>query len=117
MSLPWAEEYKITGIPLSLLPYPDQPVHAILYEAARKFKRNGLIQFDHKMTYPEVRDRVDRLAAALWGLGMRKGERVATILPTSIQFVLADYAISRAGLVHIPSSSLEPMSTLEYKFR
>src|SRR4030042_1390764 len=116
-SLPWHKEYKITGIPKSLKPYPDKPVYEILYTAAKKFKKNGFIQFNHKMTYPEVKDRVDRLATALYNMGLRKGERIATILPTSIQFVIADYAISRAGLVHIPSSSLEPIPTLTHKFK
>ncbi len=116
-SLPWYKEYKITGIPVSLQPYPDKPVYEILYNAAEKYEKNGLIQYNFKMTYPEVKDKVDRLATALYNLGLHKGERVATILPTSIQFVLADYGISRAGLVHIPSSSLEPIPALEHKFR
>ncbi len=116
-TLPWTKEYRITGVPETLRPYPERPVHDILYEAAKKFRKNGLIQFDKMMTYPEVREKVDRFATALVRLGLKKGDRVATILPTSVQFVLADYAISRAGLVHIPSSSLEPLTTLEYKFR
>jgi acyl-CoA synthetase (AMP-forming)/AMP-acid ligase II len=116
-ALPWHKEYKITGIPVSLKPYPDKPVYEILYTAAKKFKNNGIIQFNHKMTYPQIKEKVDRLATALYKLGLRKGERVATILPTSLQFVIADYAISRAGLVQIPSSSLEPVPTLEHKFK
>jgi long-chain acyl-CoA synthetase len=116
-SLPWYKEYKIIGIPKTLQPYPDKPVYEILYSAAEKYKKNGLIQYDCKMTYPEVKDKVDRLATALYNLGLRKGERIATILPTSIQFVLADYGISRAGLVHIPGSSLEPIPALKHKFR
>ncbi len=116
-TLPWHKEYSVTGIPVTLQPYPDKPVYDILYTAAKKYKKNGLIQFNYKMAYPEVRDRVDRFATALCGLGLKKGDRVATILPTSIQFVLSDYALSRAGLVHIPSSSLEPIPTLEHKFR
>ncbi|MBN2158505.1 MAG: AMP-binding protein [Spirochaetes bacterium] len=115
--MPWHKEYKVTGIPASLKPYPDKPVYDILYTTAKKYKKNGLIQHNYKMTYPEVKDKVDRLATALNKLGLKKGERVATILPTSIQFVLADYGISRAGLAHIPSSSLEPIPTLEHKFK
>jgi long-chain acyl-CoA synthetase len=116
-SLPWHKEYRITGIPTTLKPYPDKPVYDILYNAAKKFKKNGLIQYNYKMTYPVVKDKVDRLATAFYNLGLKKGDRVATILPTSIQYILADYAISRAGLVHIPSSSLEPIPTLEHKFK
>ena len=114
--LPWFKEYKVFGIPETCEPYPDEPVYGILERAAKRFRKTGLIQLDHKMNYPQVKDHVDRLATALAGLGLKKGDRVATILPTSIQFVLADYAISRAGLVHIPSSSLEPLHTLEHKF-
>jgi long-chain acyl-CoA synthetase len=116
-SLPWEKEYKVVGIPKSLQPYPDQPVYDILYQTAKKYKKNGLIQFNTLMPYPEVKDKVDRLATALYNLGLKKGDRVATILPTSIQFMISDYAISRAGLVHIPSSSLEPVPTLEHKFK
>ena len=115
-SLPWHKEYTVTGIPASLKPYPDKPVYDLLYTTAKKYKKNGLIQYNHKVTYPELRDKVDRLATAFCNLGLKKGDRVAAILPTSIQFVLTDYAISRAGLVHIPSSSLDSVSSLEHKF-
>ncbi len=115
--LPWLDEYTLLGIPHTFEPYPDEPVYEILYRAAKKFKKNGLIQFNYKMTYPRVLEAVERLATALLHMGLKKGDRVATLLPTSIQFVIADYAISRAGLVHIPCSDLEPVPTLEHKFK
>ncbi|MHB8137424.1 MAG: AMP-binding protein [Smithellaceae bacterium] len=115
--LPWSKEYSVFGIPESFKPYPNQPAYDILYKTARKYKKQGLIQMDYMMTYPEVKDHVDRLATALCNMGLKKGDRVATLLPTSIQFVIADYAISRAGLVHIPSSSLEPADHLQHKFK
>ncbi len=114
--MPWFKEYKVFGIPETLAPYPDKPVGDILDEAARKFKRTGVIQNKFKMTYPEVKDHADRLAAALAAKGLKKGDRVATLLPTSIQFVIADYGIAKAGLVQIPSSNLEPPANLEHKF-
>lgn len=115
--LPWSKEYGVFGIPETFKPYPNQPAYYILYETAWKYKKQGLIQMDYMMTYPEVKDHVDRLATALCNMGLKKGDRVATLLPTSIQFVIADYAISRAGLVHIPSSSLEPADHLQHKFK
>jgi acyl-CoA synthetase (AMP-forming)/AMP-acid ligase II len=114
--LPWMKEYRILGIPKTLRPYPDRPVYAILEEAAKKFKKNGLIQNNFKMPYTDVLDHVNRLATGFYKLGLSKGDRVATLLPTSIQFVVADYAISRAGLVHILASSLEPSANLKHKF-
>ncbi len=114
---PWFKEYDLLGIPRTLKPYPDKPVYDILERAARKYPKMGLVQYGYKITYPEVREQVDRLATALSRMGVEKGDRVATMLPTSIQFVVADYAISRAGLVHIPTSSLEPPDQLLHKFK
>lgn len=114
--LPWLNEYNVIGVPETFKPYPEEPVYGMLERAAKKYPKQGLIQFDFKMTYPEVKDHVDRLATALANLGLKKGDRVATLLPTSIQFIVADFAISRAGLIHIPSSSLEPADHLQHKF-
>ncbi len=116
-TLPWHREYSLLGIPGSFVPYPEKPVFHILEEAARRFRKNGVIQYDYKMTYPEVLRNAEKLAAAFLRMGLIRGDRVATILPTSIQFVVADYAISRAGLVHVPSSQLEPLETLRHKFQ
>ncbi len=113
---PWIKEYKVFGIPGSLAPYPDEPVFNILDTAAKQFKKTGIIQYNYKMTYPEVKDHVDRLASALATLGLKKNDRVATLLPTSTQFVIADYAIAKAGLTHVPCSSLEPVKTIAHKF-
>jgi long-chain acyl-CoA synthetase len=63
--LPWLEEYSVFGIPETFKPYPDQPVYDTLYRAAEKYKKQGLIQMNYMMTYPEVKDHVDRLATAL----------------------------------------------------
>lgn len=115
--LPWMKEYSVFGIPETFKPYPDKPVYDTLYRTAQKFKKQGLIQMNYMMTYPEVQDHVDRLATALGNMGLKKNDRVASLLPTSIQFIVADYAISRAGLVHIPSSSLEPADHLQHKFK
>jgi len=114
--LPWSSEYNVFGIPKTFKPYPDEPVYSILEMAAKKYSKMGFVQMNFLMTYPQIKEHVDRLATAFNSMGIKKGDRIATLLPTSIQFVIVDYAISRCGAVHIPSSSLEPFSTLEYKF-
>lgn len=113
---PWHKEYRIFGIPNTLSPYPDRPVHEILTRTAKKYKKNGLVQNNFHITYPELEKHVKRLATALVQLGLRKGDRVATLLPTSIQFFVVDHAISMAGLVQIPASPIEPSSNLKHKF-
>ena len=115
-NLLWEEEYKVFQIPKTLAPYPEKPVYDILQIAAINYKNCGLMQSDLFMPYPEVLNHVLRFAKGLQQMGLQKGERVATILPTSIQFFISDYAISRAGLVHIPSSYIEPFENLKQKF-
>lgn len=114
--VPWRKEYTVFGIPETFEPYPNQPAFDILDKAARAYKRTGAIQYNFKMTYPQLKDHADRLATAFAAMGLKKNDRVATLLPTSIQFIIADYSISKAGLVHVPCSSLEPLKILSHKF-
>jgi len=113
---PWINTYKEFGIPETCSPYPDLPVNAMLEKASEKYPDNGLVQFNKKITYSQVNDHANRMAHFFLSRGLEKGNRVATILPTSIQFVIADYAIAKAGLVHIPCNSLDAQENLEHKF-
>ncbi|MHB8781274.1 MAG: AMP-binding protein, partial [Candidatus Geothermincolia bacterium] len=116
-SKPWFADYKVLGVPESLQPYPVRPVYELLDEAAVKYPKMGYIQLGLKMLYPEAKDKADRLANALAELGVKKGDRVVTLLPTSLQYVLSDYGISKAGGVQVPCSFLEPPEYLEHKFK
>ncbi len=114
--MPWEMEYEALGIPKTLAPYPDKPVFDMLAQAAERFTSTGFIQKNRLYAYPEIKDHADRLATALADMGLEKGDRVATVLPTCIQYAVADYAVSTAGLVHMPSSFLEPEQNLAHKF-
>jgi len=116
MQDPWLEEYRLCGIPETLEPYPDVPTHWLLDRASRESPRLRCVQPGVELTYAELGVLSLRLASALASLGIGKGDRVATLLPTSLQFVLADTAISRAGAVHVPCSFLESREGLLRKF-
>jgi len=83
--------------------------------AAEQYPDMGLICGGYHLRYPEVKEQSERLAGALLNLGLVKGDRVATMLPTSIQFVVVDYALSIAGLVHVPVSFLDSVEMLADK--
>jgi fatty-acyl-CoA synthase len=53
-------------------------------------------------TYPELRARVRRLASALAGAGVRKGDRVAVLCPNIPPMLEAHYGISLAGAIMVP---------------
>jgi carnitine-CoA ligase len=54
------------------------------------------------VTAAEVADTAGRLAASLAGLGIRSGDRVATLLENSIEGALAWWGIVHAGAVAVP---------------
>lgn len=54
------------------------------------------------LTYGELRERSERFAAALAGLGVERGDRVATLMAKSVDLVVALLGIWRRGAVHVP---------------
>jgi len=54
------------------------------------------------LSFAEVDARSDRLAAGLHALGLRKGDRIAVMLPNCIEMILTFFAMSKLGAVMIP---------------
>ncbi len=61
---------------------------------------------DSRVSYREFNEAVDRFAAALQGLGVEKGDRVAIHLPNCPQFPIAYYAILRIGGIVVSCNPL-----------
>lgn len=55
-----------------------------------------------RRTFAEMRDRAERVAAGLAGLGVSVGDRVASILPNCIEHVDVIFACARLGAIHVP---------------
>ena len=53
-------------------------------------------------TYPEFNERIGRLATALKQQGIRKGDRVATLLQNSVEMVELLFACARVGAIYVP---------------
>ncbi|GAB3211486.1 fatty acyl-CoA synthetase [Marinactinospora thermotolerans] len=70
--------------------------------ATRLPRRVGLRFQDREWTYAELDAGVDRVAAWLLGLGLSRGDRVATYGHNSDAYLLAFLGCARAGLVHVP---------------
>lgn len=54
------------------------------------------------LTFGELRERSERLAAGLAGLGVGAGSRVAALLPKSVELPVVLLAIWRLGAVYVP---------------
>ena len=57
---------------------------------------------DRTMTFAEVRDRAERVAAGFAALGVEEGTPVTWVLPTRMETIVASMALSRLGAVQNP---------------
>ncbi|MCZ0988625.1 class I adenylate-forming enzyme family protein [Streptomyces diastatochromogenes] len=64
--------------------------------------RPVLLQADRRLTFGELRARAERVAAGLYGMGVRPGTVVAWQLPTRIETALLSFALARLGAVQTP---------------
>ncbi len=118
---PWLKRYD-PDVPHSLTPYPQRPLHSFLIESAQQFGDDvATITSAHlpvvgrvksTLTYRAVNDLSDALAAALVDMGLEKGDRVALVMPNCAQFVIAFYAVLKAGGVVVAANPTYPPKKL-----
>jgi long-chain acyl-CoA synthetase len=109
---PWVRSYE-PGIPPSLI-YPNSTLGNVLAQTALKFPNHtALLFFGKKISYGELDRLVDQFAQALAKLGVRKGDRVAIMLPNIPQMVIAYYGTLRSGAVAVPTNPLYHEHELE----
>jgi len=76
--------------------------------------RAALVFGDEVVSYADLDRRSRCIAGGLHSLGARRGDRVALLLPNGIEYVVADLAIARTGLVKVPLNDLLSASDVAY---
>ena len=64
--------------------------------------REAVVDGELRLSYQQFFDRCDRWSAVLQGLGVRQGDRVATIAPNTHAQLEAFYAVPQIGAVLVP---------------
>jgi len=115
----WLEHYD-PGVPSSI-DYPHAPLQHLLEEAAERFPNNTAIVFpgalgdSSKLSYSELNEQANRLANALLDLGVKKGDRVALLMPNCPQFVVSYYAVLKVGAAVVATNPLYSARELEFQ--
>lgn len=105
---PWFAHYE-QGVPHSLT-LPEIPLQQLLADSAQRFPDQVAVRLLLKylplrmriqstLTYRQLEEATDRCAAALQGLGVRKGDRVALMLPNIPEQVIAYFGAIKAGAI------------------
>ncbi|HCW50848.1 MAG TPA: long-chain fatty acid--CoA ligase, partial [Clostridiales bacterium] len=100
------------------LEYPDVPVFKLLEKSAERFPDNpATIFMGGRLTFKQLLDKVYRFAAALAALGVKKGDRVAIMLPNCPQAVIAYYGALKAGATVVEFNPLYVEREIEYQIK
>ncbi len=114
--MPWLQHYD-RDVPHSL-PLPKQTLHDLLNNSALAYpKQTALIYSGQRISYGELDRLSNRFAHALRSLGVRKGDRVAIILPNVPQFVIGVYGALKAGGVVVLGSPLSNEEEILYQLQ
>ena len=111
---PWFKSYD-PGTPYTLKPYPEITLLDVIGETARiKPDHSVLIFKGARMSYAELERLTDAFGAALVAQGVKKGDRVALLLPNSPQAVIAQIGAWKAGAIVAPLNAIYTERELEY---
>ncbi len=111
---PWLAHYD-PGVPHSLRPYPEKTLVDVVRESARERPDHPSLLFKgSRLSYAELDRQSDAFAAALESLGVRKGDRIALLLPNSPQAVIAQLGAWKAGTIVSPINPLYTERELEH---
>ncbi|HYA91558.1 MAG TPA: long-chain fatty acid--CoA ligase [Thermodesulfobacteriota bacterium] len=116
MDRPWLKSYE-PGVPHHIQ-YPDVPLHHLLDDAVRDFpEREAIIFQSRKITYRQLGEEVANTASGLAQRGLKKGERMAIMLPNCPQYVAAYYAILKIGGIVVNVSPMYVERELEFQLK
>ena len=110
---PWLAQYD-PDVAQTLEPYPDLTLLDYLASLARDHgERTALLFKGTTISYGRLDAESTAFAAALWRLGVRKGDRVALVLPNCPQFLIAQFGAWKAGAVVVATNPMYSERELE----
>ncbi len=113
---PWLNKYD-SGVPKNLI-YPESPLQSLLEGAAKRAPTHIALEFlGYTMTYAALLENAHKFANSLEALGVKKGDRVAIMLPNCPQFVIAFFGSMMLGAVVVNTSPLYVARELEHQLR
>jgi long-chain acyl-CoA synthetase len=111
----WLKSYP-DNVPAEIDPDQYRSLVQLLDESFQKFAdRNAYVCMDKFLTYGELDNYSRRAAAWLQSRGMKKGARVAIMMPNVLQYPIAIAAILRAGYTVVNVNPLYTPRELEHQ--
>lgn len=111
---PWLAHYD-EDVPHHI-DYPQVPIFHFLEESAQKYPDRACTIFKGaRISFAEMNRITNALANALVKMGIKKGDRVGIFMPNTPQFVMAYFAILKAGGVVVATNPLYSHHEIEHQ--
>ena len=113
----WIKQYP-PGTPAEVDPNEYASVKALIDQSCAQFaERTAYIQMEQRLSYGELDRLSARFAAWLQQRGLKKGDRIAIMLPNILQYPVVMFGALRAGLTVVNTNPLYTPSELEHQLR
>ncbi|WP_345025323.1 MupA/Atu3671 family FMN-dependent luciferase-like monooxygenase, partial [Streptomyces sedi] len=94
-------------------PVVEDTLHGLFARQARRAPgATALVHGEHHVSYGELADRVERLAARLRAAGAGRGRRVAVLLPRGPELITALLGVLTSGAAYVPLDPSAPTPRL-----
>jgi long-chain acyl-CoA synthetase len=113
----WLKQYP-AGVPADIDPTQYSSLVELLEESFAKFRdRKAFICMDKAISYRELDEMSLALGAWLQSRGLKKGARVALMMPNVLQYPVATVAVLRAGYAVVNVNPLYTPRELEHQLK
>ncbi len=113
----WLKNYPV-GVPHEVDYTQYSSIAQLIEEAFAKYRhRKAYVCMDKSIRFGEVDDTSKALAAYLQSKGLKKGDRVALMMPNVLQYPVAIAAVLRAGFVVVNVNPLYTPRELEHQLK
>ncbi|MBB4367216.1 amino acid adenylation domain-containing protein, partial [Bradyrhizobium sp. CIR18] len=107
--------YLLEELNRTAAPYPaERCIHELFETQVHKAPDAvAVVCEDERLSYGELNAKANRLAHHLIALGVKPGDRIATVLDRSVALLVAQLAILKAGSVYVPIDPALPSARQE----
>jgi long-chain acyl-CoA synthetase len=114
---PWLQSYP-EGVPAEIDLSAYSSILDIFEQSCEAYRQQtAYVNFDRELSYDDL-DRLSRdFAAWLQSKGMRKGDRIALMMPNILQYPVALFGAMRAGLVIVNTNPMYTARELRHQLQ
>jgi len=113
---PWLKNYP-PGVPANIDISKYDSLISYITECFEKYKSNYAFEcMGKKLTYGQIDELSTKFGAYLISRGLKRGDKIALMMPNLLQYPIAIFGALKAGLIIVNTNPLYTPREMEYQF-